>query len=175
MDRKIKFGGLVVLALVPLLIAASGGFPSRPRFQSVTVVGATATGSLTIGGVAAATSETGTFVATQVGCAGGASTPTVEYQRTGRIVYLELPTVACTSTSTSWQWTGLPASLRPTTDAMSPAISVINNGAANYGAGQVFVESTGTLTFLIVGSSTGWTAANAKGLSNFTGVTYGID
>lgn len=37
MDRKLKVGGLVVLALVPLLIAASGGFPSRPRFVAVGV------------------------------------------------------------------------------------------------------------------------------------------
>jgi hypothetical protein len=37
MDRKYKFGALAIVAVLPLLIAAQGGFPSRPTFQRVTV------------------------------------------------------------------------------------------------------------------------------------------
>jgi hypothetical protein len=52
MDRKLKLGGLVVLALVPLLIAASGGFPSRPKFSSVGIgtVAPAGTGNLSVAG-----------------------------------------------------------------------------------------------------------------------------
>lgn len=57
MDRKYKFGALAIVAVLPLLIAAQGGFPSRPIFQRVTIgnAGAVLTNSgtsLLVNGVA---------------------------------------------------------------------------------------------------------------------------
>lgn len=92
MDRKYKFGALAIVAMLPLLLAAQGGFPSRPRFQSVDVVGTVTAGNFA-GNLSASSINAGTLAVARGGT--GTSTST----GTGSVVLSASPTFTGTITA----------------------------------------------------------------------------
>lgn len=102
MDRKYKFGALAIVAVLPLLLAAQGGFPSRPRFQSVDVVGTVTAGSYA-GNLNASNINSGTLAVARGGT--GVTTST----GTGSVVLSASPTFTGTVTAATLNATTLQA------------------------------------------------------------------
>lgn len=128
-----------------------------------------------LNGVTAGQIAQGTFTGTFTGMT-TVVTGTVTWQRFGRFVLITLPNTASgTSNATSFTMTGVPAIIQPTT--LSPVVRLPyfgtnNNGAVVDQADVLINAASGTWTFLLNGSATGWTAANAKGFGANTSFCF---
>jgi len=119
--------------------------------------------------------ETGDFTATLTGFS-GTVTGTVEYQRTGRLVVLYIPSlINGTSNSGSMTMTGIPAELVPDTPPQSGFVPLVYDGGN--GVGGAFTFQLGVLSFdvlatAVTGDRLGRQAFQSSGLKGlFTGTT----
>lgn len=117
-------------------------------------------------------SVTGNYTGTLTGVSGTVQA-TIEYRRVGPIVTLSWPTQVGTSNSTGFTVTGAPASITPATQTRNIMTRLSDNSAV--GHGTVVVQTDGTLLFGngVEGNTSGFTAANNKGLQACT-ITYHI-
>lgn len=117
------------------------------------------------------TPDTGTFTGTLTGMTGSV-TGTCRWNRVGNIVQLFLPIMTGTSNTTALTMTGLPAVIQPARTQAFPVAEIENNTIlTGTFAGQVAAAS-GTVTFLINGNATGWTASGTKGFAIANVVTW---
>lgn len=116
-------------------------------------------------GVAPAFTE-GTFNATPTGVS-GATPVTIKWFRVGLLCTWYIPANAWTSNSTSFGLSGIPAALEPVfrQSVMMPIMQ--DNSGIVYSQVAVFNGSPShTMSFFKNGNSTGWTAANNKGIGD---------
>jgi hypothetical protein len=154
----------VAVAAAPLLMGAMSGYPSRPRFQTVTV-----STSATVAGEPVTTESSGNFVASfDTACT---TTPTVTfgYVKVGNQVTLLIKSIAgfpCTGDSTSFATTGtpVPVALRPLASRLSPVLIGCADNGTNVQC-LVNVQSSGNVSLTLVngGSTAAWTAAGNRG------------
>lgn len=110
--------------------------------------------------------QSGSFTATVTG---GTNAPvSCAYTINGSFVSLNLPYSAFTSTANSFTYAGLPAILQPATNKVLP-LGVMQNNTAVASNAQAWLGSTGTITFLLNGSSSGWTTSGTKGCGFLSG------
>jgi len=117
----------------------------------------------------------GTFTLTVVGCT-TAPTKTATWARSGRIVTIVVPATGfLVSNSTSFGYSGIPASLQLGVGATGVGIygmGAIDNGVATYAAGSVGLSAaSGSFNFFHKGGS--WTAAGTKSMDGFV-ITYPV-
>lgn len=119
-------------------------------------------------GVTDMTPDQGSFTGT---ITGGTTAPTVtcNWYKIGKTVTLLINGVSVTSNSTAFTMTGLPAELQPATltAQQSPNVQATNNSATVFNANAVINNGSGTVTFVLNGSATGWTNAGTKAVNNF--------
>lgn len=121
--------------------------------------------AIALGGAAAGQIAQGSFTVTYVGGT-TAPTGTAEYQRIGNHVILFLPGLSATSNSNSFSFSGLPAIIQcPSGSGEFYIGSVINAGSSAATATAQLTAASGSITFLLNGSATGWNAAGVKALS----------
>lgn len=133
--------------------------------------------SVQANGAAIATSASGNYLAAITGCTTSPNA-TINWVRTGNIVTMTLPTTSCTSNATSLTWSGAnsPAANRPANTTGAVVLCAhTNNSVQEYGITSVNVQTDGALWFIRNGSVTGFTAANLKGLSCTSEITYAVD
>lgn len=115
------------------------------------------------------TEVTGSFTATLTGIT-TVQTGTVNYRREGRIIILEIPTIAGVSNTTAATLTGMPAAIRPSATRGS-ACGIINNSVN--AMGQCSIASSGVITLSQSDLTGAFTAANNKGVLTST-VVYSL-
>jgi len=120
------------------------------------------------------TPDTGTFTATMTG---GATSPTctARWTRIGNLVMLEICVANATSNATSFTYTGLPSAVQPAVTQHLPAAAGSyenNNTTLPNGVEVVMTASSGTITFWLSGSATGWTSVGIKGITSINTVSY---
>jgi hypothetical protein len=120
--------------------------------------------------------STGSYTATVTGCT-TSPTATVFYSVVGRIVTMTMPTTSCTSNSTSWGFTGVPAAIRPATNNLAGVsrIACTNNSVAEFGTCGILVDTSGVITMTRNGNTAGFTASGTKGVGEFSNHTYSLD
>ena len=157
-------------------IAAGGNVtvnaPSSGTTLALSSVSGTGT-ALTMDGVDA-TAATGTFTATMTG---GATSPTctARWTRIGNLVMLEICVANATSNATSFTYTGLPSAVQPAVTQHLPAAAGSyenNNTTLPNGVEVVMTASSGTITFWLSGSASGWTSVGIKGITSINTVSY---
>ena len=119
------------------------------------------------------TPDTGTFTMTYTG--GSTSTGTAKWSRNGNQVLLVFPASVATSSANTFTATGLPAAIRPaTTQQLAiPAYCIENGGSEAITTADLQVTaSSGTITFLLAGSATGWSSSLGKGVTSAFTVSY---
>lgn len=115
----------------------------------------------------------GTFTITFTGMA-GATTGTATYYKVGNLVMLYLPTLTGTSNSTAFTATGLPAAIQPATlnNQNVPIMGLVDSNIAvattTSSQSAQLQSGSGTVTFLKLGTSVGWTASGNKGSNGGT-------
>lgn len=120
------------------------------------------------------TPDKGSFTITYTGMT-TVITGTAVWVRKGEQVQLHFPAATGTSNATSFTATGLPTDIQPT---RTQILSVPPGGAQNSGslvasgAGVIVTAASGTATFQLTGSSTGWTASGTKGVLGAFSVAY---
>jgi hypothetical protein len=111
------------------------------------------------------TPDAGTFLGTFTGFTAGV-TGTATWVRIGKLVLLTFPSVSGTSNTTAFTMTGLPAAIQPATLTQQMPIAIATNNSALVTNAQAAVAAaSGTVTFDLAASATGWTASGTKGLS----------
>ena len=120
--------------------------------------------------------KAGSFLATYVGGTASPASGTAYWSQSGNVVTLVLPNLPGTSTSTSFSYSGLPASLQPPTQQQNIPVSVgQNNSAFVAGIFAVIAPSSGSIQFGLLGNLAGWTATGTKYVGIFsTPFYYGI-
>lgn len=117
----------------------------------------------------------GSFTGTLTGVS-GTVTASVQYTISGRIASLAIPSALTgVSTATTCSITGLPAFLRPTTTKVVPVpnYSFTDNSVLNPSSVAVLMSSVASsIQFTYAGSTTGFTAANNKGVTATFSITY---
>jgi len=110
------------------------------------------------------TPDTGTFTGTLTGLT-TSPTGTCTWTRIGKLVLLGLPiNINGTSNAVTFGMTGLPAAIQPATlTQWVPCAAMLDNSVVKAGTGVIITAGSGTLTFTLNGSSSGWTNANSKG------------
>lgn len=120
---------------------------------------------------------TGTYTGTLTGYA-SPPTGTIRYCAMGGIVALYVPTAASgfsgTSNATSMTITGMPAAIKPARTQIVQFPGVGDNSALIGDGEQILAQigTDGVITFLINGSSTGFTASGTKGTGLGGTITY---
>ncbi len=114
-----------------------------------------------------------TFTITLTGVS-GTVTATAKYRIVNGMVFLYIPAIYGTSNSTSCSLTGLPSEIIPVTTYQLPmaANCFSDNSALATGVSAEIQGVGGQILFIKSGSYTGFTAANNKGISNSTLLTY---
>lgn len=147
------------------------------RFQ-ITSAGVLSGYGATAAGLVDLTPDTGTFTATYTGMTASV-TCTATWARVGKVVTLTFCTATGTSNSTAFTMTGLPSAIQPS--ALAQHVSVAGDAMTNNSitvtgiAGAGFAAGSGTVTFFLAGSSTGWTASNTKGFNANASVSYQLN
>jgi hypothetical protein len=114
----------------------------------------------------------GSAVLTMTGVSGSV-TGTATWARVGKLAALFVPAINGTSTSTAMTLTGVPAAIQPATASCVLALPAMqNNGAGVNNVDCVIAPGTGIILFRLASSSTGFTAANAKGTGSGFAVAY---
>lgn len=116
----------------------------------------------------------GSFTGTLTGMVGTVTT-TIQYVLSPNVVVLYIPGQTGTSNATTFTITGIPAAIQGTLGtAQSFAIPFItDNGSAIYSGAYVTLSAAQTiLTFVINGSSSGFTNSGVKGLPGSITLTY---
>lgn len=139
-------------ALLPMLMAPTGGFPVRPIFQAITVnnINLTPTDSGTI---------TWSFQTATSNCSVSGTDATLKLHKLGKVVTVVILTSGnCTTAATISILTNntpIPAAFRPTiTQSCTPAVV---NIAASPVPGYFCVNSTGNIVLNILsGTATVW-------------------
>lgn len=114
-------------------------------------------GSYSAGGVL------NTFTGTLTGCM-TSPTPAVSYSIAGDTVTLNFPATTATSNANSCTITGLPAALQPRTLTTNVEALLEDNTAAIYNGTAKIAPGSGTITFLLGNSATGFTGSGTKGI-----------
>ena len=120
------------------------------------------------------TPDTGTFTITYTGMT-TAVTGTAVWSRNGNNVTLFFPAATGTSNSTSMTATGLPATLAPARAQAHnvPSFSLETGGAIpTTDANDISIATSGTVTFYLNGSATGFGSTLTKGVSTGFTVPY---
>jgi hypothetical protein len=120
------------------------------------------------------TFQSGSFTVTYVGGT-TAPTGTCNWTRSGNQVTLLIPNLGATSNSTSFSYSGLPASLQPQGAGSQYQVAIpyaVDNGANVTGIGAQFTQFSGFITFTKAGVVAGWTAAGTKAIAFPTALTY---
>jgi hypothetical protein len=94
---------------------------------------------------------------------------TCSWYRVGKLVMLAITNTntVCTSNSTSFTATGLPAELQPATLTQHVGIPIeFLNGGAFQAAEAVIAPGSGTVTFWVAGGATNWVSSSTKGIPN---------
>lgn len=132
--------------------------------DSLTVAGRLAvTDSVSIGGNEKFGYDEDAFTGTLTGVT-TTITGTLRYVRIGKHVTLLIPQLIGTSNTTACTITGMPTAIRPAR-AISFVAQVMDNTAITGGAVDGFrIETSGTITILKNGLTTGFTASGTKGL-----------
>lgn len=126
---------------------------------------------IALGGSTAGQIAQGTYTATITGCT-TSPTVTVTYQRVGKMVMLEIPTITCTSNTSQFTLTGAPAVITPSsTTGTSNAPDTQDSGTRLFSS-TVTLGSTGILVFSTGGNSSGWTASGVKGIPVATQIQF---
>lgn len=132
------------------------------------------------GGLVDMTPDTGNVTLTLTGCTTSPTT-SARFYRAGKMVVINIPKQTCTSNTTSFSVTGLPASLTPNTSADTLyAIGPMQDNAAETETNFASVNSSGTITFYKGGSAaSNWTNIGTKGVGGTgttgTAFTYSLD
>lgn len=113
----------------------------------------------------------GTFSFALGGCT-TAPTGTARYTVYGNVVTLTFPALTGTSNTTSLTYTGLPAALQPANIQYFTIPSLVDNGAFVTLKTDVSVTSSGTVTFQIGDSASGFTNSGTKGVGHQFTITY---
>lgn len=127
----------------------------------------------------AASAAGGTFTGTGTGFSGAVSFPCT-YSVAGNLVTLTIGAATGTSNADTFTMTGLPAALQPPTTAQNLLLSSYNteNDGANLTASsEVLAElaaQSGTITFALNGSASGWNASSTKGFTANQTITYAL-
>jgi hypothetical protein len=105
-------------------------------------------------------------------------TGTIYYAKVGAIVSLFYPNAGSgfsgTSNSTSMTITGMPATIRPTR-TQTVRCPAVGDNSLSIGDGEEIlaqIDTSGVITFLINGSTTGFTASGVKGTGSGGTITY---
>lgn len=115
--------------------------------------------------------SSGSFSFAITGCT-TAPTATAYYSVLGTVVTLLIPQLAATSNTTALTFTGLPAAIRPTNIQYFTVPNLQDNGAFATLKTDVSVTASGTVTFQIGDSPTGFTNAGLKGTGHQFSITY---
>jgi hypothetical protein len=149
---------------------ASPGSTYR-RTNGTLYLKATGTGNTGWSLLPATAPTSATFSATLTGCT-TAPTGTAYYTRFGNTVTLTLPALTATSNTTSMTYTGLPAAIQPAQVQYFTIPALLDNGAFVTLKTDVSVTNTGTMTFQIGDSVTGFTGSGSKGVGHVFTITY---
>ena len=137
-------------------------------FGSIKGFGATA------GGLVDATPDTGSFTATLTGCT-TSPTASCHWSKQGNQVTVFINNVTGTSNTTAMTLTGLPAEIQPTAtfDYAVPTECLESGGALLLDTCYAqFTGGSGTITFYLNNSSTGWGNTLIKGIAEPILFTY---
>lgn len=110
--------------------------------------------------------QSGTFSAVVTG--GSNPNLTCRYTINGSFVSIDIPYCAFTSTTVGFSLTGLPVILQPASQKILALGTMQNNSAAVFTA-QAWPNGT-SITFLLNGSTSGWTASGVKGIGVLSGI-----
>lgn len=119
---------------------------------------------------------TGTFTATATGCT-TSPTGTATWAKSGNNVVLNLPHITCTSNVATFTYTGMSAAIQPSTVTQFVAIPqgvTTCNSVAQTTAAAVITAGSGTITFTIGGSGSGWCTSGTKGFSAAAGSSFTV-
>lgn len=125
------------------------------------------------------TPDFGFFVGAITGCTAGVNV-TCNWIRSGKFVLLNIGTNSGTSNSTSMTMTGLPAAIQPASLSQQdvPITGLLDNNLSiattTSSQSARLTSSSGTITFLRAGIAAGFTAANAKGITNPATIFYSL-
>lgn len=118
---------------------------------------------ITLGGSTAGQIAQGSYTATITGCT-TSPTVSVAYQRIGKMVMLDIPTITCTSNTSQFTLTGAPAVITPSTTTGTHNISDTQDTGVRLFSSTYDMNTSGTLTFYTGGNASGWTASGTKGI-----------
>jgi len=118
------------------------------------------------------TPSQGTFSLTlSTGCT---TTPSVTatYQKVGQMVTMHIPFVTCTSNSSQFQFSGIPAAIRPSTATGAVAMANCLDNTTNANNCSIRVNTSGTADMLFNDQSASWTTSGTKALDKSAIFTY---
>lgn len=130
---------------------------------AVAVTGAATAATIALGGNEAFTYDEGTFTITATGFSGSV-TSTARYVRVGKAVTLHIPAMTGTSNANTFTFTGLPAAIQPATTQLI-LVNVVENNGSFPAIGSCYAEfavGSGTVTLILNGNPSGWTASGTK-------------
>src|SRR6185503_13478000 len=139
--------------------AASHFYTNNTERLQITSGGAISGYGATAAALVDMSPDTSTFTATYTGFTAGV-TCTATWSRVGKLVSLFFCTATGTSNATSFTMTGLPSAIQPAslTQTVALPIGPVQNASIIDTTVSVTVTaSSGTVTFLHNGSSSGWT------------------
>ena len=120
------------------------------------------TGDLTVGGIDAATVQSGSFSGPITGISDSVNV-TVNWRIIGNIVFIRMENAGLgASNATTMTVTGAPVAIRPTRIQYVPTGAAVDNSASYRHDILVEIATSGVFTFLKDGDSNGWTASGTK-------------
>lgn len=111
----------------------------------------------------------GTFTATLTGCT-TSPTVTVNWNRIGNVVTLDIPLITGTSNTTACTLTGLPAGLAP---ARAQRCMAMIENAAVFEAGSIAISAGTQILTVVRVTNAAFTNTGTKGIANIT-ITYNV-
>jgi len=111
---------------------------------------------------------------------GCTTTPSIPYTyvKLGNIVVLTIGAVACTSNSTTFIITGVPAAIQPVSQSVTVPMCAMQNASSTVMTGSLNVNAaSSTWSFNLNDSSTGWTSSSTKGTAaaHVCAVTFSLN
>lgn len=151
--------------------------------QAVTIAGATSINlqspSVLVNGSAILSGATGSATLTVVGCT---TSPTISapWARSGSLVIVSVAPVSCTSNSTAFRLTGLPAAILPTIGGGGIAVpGFTDNGTTVYPSPvmcyAVNNSSSAEIWCARNGNTAGFTGSGSKGIATGFNVVYSLN
>jgi len=129
-------------------------------------------GGYYVNGTAILAGSSGTFTGTLTGCT-TSPTGTCAYAIAGNVCTLFVASITGTSNTTAMTITGLPSAAQPTrTQLLMPPLDACENGGAVVGTISMSVAASGTITFLLGNSTTGFGNTLVKGVATGFTVSY---